>query len=181
MTGSARVERQTKETQVSVVLTLDGSGSYAVQTDSRFLDHMLETLARYAGFDLELSARGDLEHHIVEDSAIALGQAFRQALGDRPVARIGHDLVPMDDCLVRCAVDLVERPYYAGELPVPLWDHWFRSFSTEGRFNLHLHLLHGRDWHHATEAAFKALGRSLRTALAPRADDVSTKGRVEVK
>lgn len=172
----ATVQRQTKETDVTLRLDLDGSGRYDVETDNRFLSHMMETWTRYAGFDLHLRATGDLDHHLIEDVAITAGQAFREAFGQVPCRRIAYDFVPMDDVLVLCAVDLVDRPYYAGELPVPIWEHWFRSFAMEARINLHLDHLRGRDTHHAVEASFKAFGRALARALEPLEEEVSTKG-----
>ncbi len=172
----ATVARQTKETDITVTLDLEGSGTYDVETDNKFLTHMVETWARYARFDVHVRATGDLDHHLVEDVAIAIGQAFRKAFAGAPCQRIAYDMVPMDDALVLCAVDLVDRPYYEGPLPIPLWDHWFRSFAMEARINLHLEHLRGRDTHHTTEAAFKAFGRSIRQALAPRAEEISTKG-----
>ena len=178
---AATVTRSTKETQVTATLRLDGSGTYDVQTGNRFLTHMCETWTRYAGFDLTLRATGDLDHHLVEDVAIVLGQAFRQAFAQAPCTRIAYDFVPMDDALVLCAVDLVDRPYYAGELPVPLWEHWFRSFAMEARMNLHLEHLRGRDTHHTIEASVKAFARALRRALEPRATEISTKGVAHVK
>ena len=173
---AATVERRTKETDIRAALDLDGTGSYDVRTDNPFLTHMMETWARYAGFDITLRATGDLDHHLVEDVAITLGQAFRQAFAGAPCARIAYDFVPMDDALVLCAVDLVDRPYYEGELPIPLYEHWFRSFAMEARINLHLEILRGRDTHHLVEASFKAFGRAVRRALAPRDAEVSTKG-----
>jgi imidazoleglycerol-phosphate dehydratase len=172
----AAVARTTRETRVECSLRLDGSGSYDVETDNRFLTHMVETWARYAGFDVRLRATGDLDHHVVEDAAIALGQAFRQAFAGAPCVRIAYDFVPMDDALVLCAVDLVDRPFYEGPLPVPLWEHWFRSFAMEARINLHLEHLRGRDTHHTIEAAVKAFARALRRALEPRGSEISTKG-----
>lgn len=176
--SQAAVERQTKETRVEVSLDLAGTGTYDVKTDNPFLTHMLETWARYAGFDLRLRATGDLDHHLIEDVAITVGQAFRQAFGGAPCQRIAYDFVPMDDVLVLCAVDLVDRPYYAGELPIPIWEHWFRSFAMEARINLHLEHLRGRDTHHIVEACTKAFARALKQALRPREDEISTKGRV---
>ena len=177
----ARIQRRTKETDITLELDLEGEGTCDADTTNAFLDHMLASLARYAGWDLRVRAKGDLDHHLVEDVAIALGQAFRQAFAGRPCVRIAHDIVPMDDVLMVCAVDLVDRPYYAGGLEIPLWDHWFRSFATEARINLHLDQRRGRDPHHAVEAAFKALGRSIKTALTPRDEEISTKGTVQVK
>ncbi len=175
----ATVERQTKETTVAVTIELAGSGTYDVETDNKFLSHMMETWARYAGFDLTVRGTGDLDHHLVEDVAIAMGQAFGKAFNGAPCARIAYDFVPMDDALVLCAVDLVDRPYYEGELPIPLYEHWFRSFAMEARINLHMEHLRGRDTHHTIEACFKAFGRALRRALAPRDDEISTKGTVK--
>lgn len=176
MSRAAEMERETKETTVTVRLDLDGTGAYDVQTDNKFLTHMMETWARYAGFDLRVRATGDLDHHLVEDVAITIGQAFRQAFAQAPCRRIAYDFVPMDDALVLCAVDVVDRPHFAGELPVPLWEHWFRSFAMEARINLHLESLRGRDTHHLLEASFKAFGRALRRALEPRDEEISTKG-----
>ena len=178
---TATVERRTKETTITATLALDGSGQYDVQTGNKFLTHMCETWTRYAGFDLHLRATGDLDHHLVEDVAIVLGQAFRQAFAQAPCVRIAYDFVPMDDALVLCAVDLVDRPYYAGELPVPLWEHWFRSFAMEARINLHLEHLRGRDTHHTIEASVKAFARALRRALEPRSSEISTKGLAQIK
>lgn len=177
----AAVQRSTKETTVECTLRLDGSGQYDVQTDNKFLTHMCETWTRYAGFDLRLRATGDLDHHLVEDVAIALGQAFKAAFAHAPCVRIAYDFVPMDDALVLCAVDLVDRPYYEGILPVPLWEHWFRSFAMEARINLHLEHLRGRDTHHTIEASVKAFARALKRALEPRDTEISTKGVVKAK
>ncbi len=179
MSRRATIERRTKETAVTATLDLDGTGAYDVQTDNKFLTHLCETWTRYGGFDLKLRATGDLDHHLVEDVAIVLGQAFRQAFAHAPCTRIAYDFVPMDDALVLCAVDLVDRPYYAGELPVPLWEHFFRSFAMEARINLHLESLRGRDTHHTLEAGTKAFARALRRALEPRASEISTKGVVK--
>ncbi|MFO1535948.1 MAG: imidazoleglycerol-phosphate dehydratase [Thermoplasmatota archaeon] len=179
--GVGEVERKTKETTVEVRLDLNGSGLYDVETQNQFLTHMAETWARYAGFDLRLRASGDLDHHLVEDVAIALGQAFRAAFALAPCQRIAYDVVPMDDALVLVAVDLVDRPYYEGMLPIPLWEHFFRSFAMEARINLHVDVLRGRDTHHCVEAATKAFARALRRALEPRDEEVSTKGTVQAK
>lgn len=181
MSRNAAVKRETKETTIEVTLDLDGSGTYDVETDNRFLSHMLETLARYAGWDLGVRATGDLDHHLVEDVAIAAGQAFGKAFANAPCTRMAHDVVCMDDVLMACTVDLVDRPYYEGPLPIPIYDHWFRSFAMEARINLHLEQRRGRDTHHAVEAAFKSFGRAVRVALEPRADEVSTKGAVKLQ
>lgn len=173
---SATIERRTKETKVTATLDLDGSGKYDVKTDNPFLTHMVETWTRYAGFDVKLRATGDLDHHLIEDVAITLGQAFRGAFRNAPCTRIAYDFVPMDDALVLCAVDLVDRPYYEGELPIPIWEHFFRSFAMEARINVHVEHLRGRDTHHTIEASVKAFARTLRRALEPRATEISTKG-----
>ncbi|HUR61236.1 MAG TPA: hypothetical protein VM286_02580 [Candidatus Thermoplasmatota archaeon] len=176
---TGEVERATKETKVTVRLDLDGKGAYDVHTPNPFLTHMLETWTRYAGFDLRVRATGDLDHHLVEDVGIALGQAFRAAFALAPCQRIAYDIVPMDDALVLVAVDLVDRPYYEGQLPIPLWEHFLRSFAMEARINLHVDCLRGRDTHHCVEASMKAFARALRRALEPREDEVSTKGKVQ--
>ncbi len=173
---SVTVRRETKETTIDLSLDLAGSGQYDVETDNKFLTHMMETLTRYAGFDLHLRATGDLDHHLVEDVAIAMGQAFKQAHAGAPCRRIAYDIIPMDDALILCAVDVVDRPYYEGQFSIPLWEHWFRSFAMEARINLHIEHLRGRDTHHLVEGSFKAFGRALRKALEPRDDEISTKG-----
>ncbi|MCA1811329.1 MAG: imidazoleglycerol-phosphate dehydratase, partial [Halobacteriales archaeon] len=181
MSRVGEVERRTKETQVAVRLDLDGGGTYDVQTPNVFLTHMLEAWSRHAGFGLRVRAAADLDHHLIEDVGIALGQAFRAAFAAAPCQRIAYDIVPMDDALVLAAVDLVDRPYYEGGLPLPIWEHFLRSFALEARINLHVDLLRGRDTHHAVEAALKAFARALRRALEPREEEVSTKGRVQTR
>lgn len=170
-------QRQTDETTVRVRLDLDG-GDVTVDTTDDFVDHMLETLASYAGLGLEVEASGDLRHHVVEDVGICLGRTLREAIGDTPVQRFGDRTLPMDDALVQVAVDLVERPYYDGDLPKRMLDHLLRSLATEARFTLHVRTIRGRDDHHVTEAAYKALGLALGDALVPADEVRSTKGRV---
>jgi imidazoleglycerol-phosphate dehydratase len=175
----SEIVRETRETTVRVTLGL-GGGEVSIDTAVPFLDHMLTTLARYAGMGLQVSARGDLRHHLIEDSAIALGLAVaEQATGPR--VRYGHRVVPMDDALVECALDLGGRPYYRGPLPSSLYDHWMRSFSDHARATLHLRVLRGEDRHHVVEAAFKALGLALGEASRPAAELRSTKGEVRVE
>lgn len=171
------ISRTTNETQVRIAL--GASNGLSVDTSVPFLDHMLVTLARYAGVGLDLHARGDLRHHIVEDTAIAFGSALAR-FAPAACARYGERLIPMDDALVQCAIDLGGRPYYAGRLPSGLYDHWMRSFADNARATLHVRVLHGRDRHHIVEAAFKALGLSLRQALADGEGSAvfSTKGAV---
>lgn len=173
--------RETRETRVRVSLAVAAAPDAVarVATGEAFLDHMLVTFARYAGFALELEATGDLKHHLVEDVAIALGEALRRAT---PVtcARYGERTVPMDDALVHAALDAGGRAYYEGRLPSALYEHWFRSFADAARLTLHVRVLRGRDRHHVIEAAFKATGLALRAALVAGEGAVfSTKGRVE--
>ena len=190
----AEVRRQTKETDVRVVLNLDGSGAARISTGIPFLDHMLELFARHGLFDLEIECRGDLEiddHHSTEDVAITLGQAFAEGLGDKSgIARYGAAIVPMDEALCRAVVDLSGRFYLVyevetagrqsiGNFSVELAEHFWRSFAEAARCNLHLDLLRGRNTHHILEGTFKATARALRQAVEidPRVRGVlSTKG-----
>jgi len=190
----AEVRRQTKETDVRIVLNLDGSGQARISTGIPFLDHMLELFARHGLFDLEIECRGDLEiddHHSTEDVAISLGQAFAEGLGDKSgIARYGAAIVPMDEALCRAAVDLSGRFYLVyevetagrqsiGNFSVELAEHFWRSFAEAVRCNLHLDLLRGRNTHHILEGTFKATARALRQAVEidPRVQGVlSTKG-----
>ena len=175
----AEVRRQTKETDVRVRLTLDGEGGSRVSTGIAFLDHMLELLARHGLFDLEIECRGDLhidDHHSVEDVAISLGQAFKEALGDKSgIARYGAAIVPMDEALCRTVVDLSGRFYLVyevetrrdmiGNFSVELAEHFWRSFAEAASCNIHIDALRGRNTHHILEGAFKATARALRQAV----------------
>jgi len=189
----AKVERKTKETSVSLNLVLDGRGKSRIQTGLGFLDHMLDLLAHHASFDLTLRALGDLQvdnHHLVEDLGLVLGEAIKQALGKKDgIARFGWAIVPMDESLVLCAVDLGGRPHlsYGLELPakrikqfdVQLVEEFFRAVANAAAINLHLRQLAGRNTHHIIEAAFKAFARALAQAAqkSPRARGIpSTKG-----
>jgi imidazoleglycerol-phosphate dehydratase len=181
------VERETRETRVRVELERgEGAGDRGPTTDrvvdtgEPFLDHMLVTLARYAGVRLAVKARGDLRHHLVEDVAITLGDAFARFSPER-AARYGERVVPMDDALVQVALDIGGRPYYRGPLPSTLYDHWMRSFSDHARVTLHVRVIRGRDRHHVVEAAFKALGLALRQALVEGDAVFSTKGAVALE
>lgn len=169
-----RLTRKTRETDITVTLALS-PGESRIATDDPFLSHMLATLARYANVTLTLEATGDLRHHLIEDTAIALGEAFKRAAPEARV-RYGHAVVPMDDALVEVALDLGDRPYAETPVPSSLYAHWFRSFATEARATLHVRVLRGRDRHHVVEAAFKALGFALRQAVAVSDDVQSTKG-----
>ena len=170
------IVRETKETTIRVELAR-GPGAAAVATGEPFLDHMLATLARYAGLDLAVTARGDLRHHLIEDVAICVGAAVAAEI-PATAARYGDRTVPMDDALVHAALDVGGRPYYQGPLPSTLYDHWMRSFCDNARATLHLRVLRGRDRHHVVEAAFKGLGLALRDALAESGAVFSTKGAV---
>lgn len=176
----AGLSRETRETSVSVELSLDGSGRYDVSTGVGMLDHMLEQLARHGLFDITVRATGDIErdpHHVVEDVGIVLGQALNQALGERRgISRFGHAIVPLDEALVLVAVDLGGRGHASvhfeferemlGQLPTENVEHLLSAFAMEGRLNLHVRELAGENDHHRLEAAFKALARALRQAVA---------------
>jgi len=187
--------RETGETRVAVEIGLDGTGTAAIDTGYGFADHMLNLLAFWGGYDLKLTCRGDLEvdaHHSLEDVAICLGEAFRQALGDRAgIARVGNAKVPMDEALCEVVVDLSGRPYLvyrenvlppiiAGE-EKDLWREFFKSLSVSARMNLHIHYEYGQNGHHLVEAAFKALGLALRRATAVEGTSrvPSTKGSLD--
>jgi imidazoleglycerol-phosphate dehydratase len=173
------VERETKETKIRVALTT-GKGAGSSKTEIPFLDHMMVTLARYSGLDLEITANGDLTHHTIEDVAICVGAALERVIPPT-AARYAHRVVPMDDALVECALDLGGRPYYRGPLPSSLYDHWMRSFADNAKATVHLRVLRGRDRHHIVEAGFKALGLCLRDALGDDGVVFSTKGSVALK
>ncbi len=195
MNRSTRHKRTTRETAISVRLSLDDSGASSVRTGIGFLDHMLELFAKHGMFDLTLTCRGDLrvdDHHTTEDVAIALAEAFRDALGDKKgITRYGHAYVPMDESLARCVVDLggrsalVFRAEFSrkkiGDLSTEMIRHFFQSFADTLRANIHLEILYGSNTHHKIEALFKAFARALRIACSrdPRVKGVpSTKGRL---
>ena len=179
---SARVTRGTKETQVLVELDLDGTGVTDVATGVPFFDHMLAQLGKHGRLDLLVHASGDVEidaHHTVEDTAITLGEALRQALGDKAgISRFGDSLVPLDETLVRAAVDLAGRPYVVhselegmapliGSYDTSLTRHFFETLGSSAAICVHLSVLYGRNPHHIVEAQFKAFARALRAAAAP--------------
>ncbi len=171
----ATINRETKETKITLELGIDGTGVCDIRTGVGMFDHMLEQLGKHGRFDLKVQAQGDLhidEHHTVEDVGMVLGQAFAEALGERKgIVRMGHAVVPMDEALAMVAVDLSGRGYakveasfdkeYINELPTDLIKHVFESFAIEGRLNLHARLLAGDNDHHKAEALFKALARAL--------------------
>jgi len=174
---NAEIDRKTKETHVQVSVSLDGKGSAVNQTRVRFLDHMLNSLATHSLIDLEVKAEGDLQHHIVEDVALALGSALNKALGDRSgIQRFGYSIVPMDDALALAAVDLVRRPFASVRLQIERTmiedtpredlDHFLPSLSTTLEATLHVKVLEGVNDHHKVEAAFKAFSIALGNAIA---------------
>jgi imidazoleglycerol-phosphate dehydratase len=171
------VERVTRETDIRVEIAR-GTGLATVDTTQPFLDHMVVTLARYSGLDLTVMARGDLKHHLIEDVGIVIGTAVA-GLATTAIARYGDWTIPMDDALVHAVLDLGGRPFYQGPLPSRLYDHWMRSFADHARATLHLRVLRGHDRHHVVEAAFKALGITIRDALVEGGEVFSTKGRVQ--
>lgn len=180
MTRRAHVHRATSETDVDLTLVLDGSGKADVNSGIGFFDHMLELFAYHGGFDLTVKASGDLHvdgHHTVEDVGLALGQALREALGEkRGIRRYGSALVPMDEALAMVALDLSGRPFFAHDLELAglraggfaaeLAPHFLRSLVSEGGVTLHVRLLAGTDTHHVIEAVFKAVARALAEACA---------------
>lgn len=193
MTRTATIERKTKETDIHVALTLDGTGESEVSTGIGFFDHMLEGFARHGFFNLSCHVEGDLHvdgHHTVEDTGIVLGQAIREAVGDKKgIRRYGYFVLPMDDALVLCAVDLCGRPYLnfdasfpterVGGLDTELVREFFYAVSYSAGMNLHLKMLDGTNAHHMIEAMFKAFAKALdgATGMEPRVSDVlSTKG-----
>jgi imidazoleglycerol-phosphate dehydratase len=170
------VERTTTETQIRVSAAI-GEGRATVDTSVPFLDHMMTVLARYAGIDLTITARGDLRHHIIEDVALAVGAAIAQAI-PATAARFGERTMPMDDALVQAVLDVGGRPFYRGPIPSSLYEHWMRSFCDAAKCTVHLRVLRGTDRHHVVEAAFKAVGLALRDAARDTGAVFSTKGAV---
>lgn len=193
MPRTATIERITKETRIKLSLTVDGSGKAAICTSVPFLDHMLNLFARHGLFDLDVEASGDIDidfHHTVEDIGIVLGEAFRQALGDKNgIRRYGQATVPMDETLASVAVDISGRPYLVyhvslpkvkiGEFDVELAREFFQAFVNHCGLNLHINVMYGDNVHHIIEACFKAFARALDGAsqLDPRVEGImSTKG-----
>jgi len=175
----AEITRKTNETEISVSVTLDGTGQHRMASGVGFFDHMLDQLARHALVDMSLAAKGDLhidDHHTVEDCGIALGQALARALGDkRGIRRYGECSLPMDDAQVRCALDLSGRPFLVWNVPFPtpkigtfdteLVREFFQALATHAGITLHVDLIHGINSHHIAEAVFKAVARALRLAV----------------
>jgi len=175
----ARVERKTKESSVLVELNLDGSGNVSVETGVPFFDHMMSQLGKHSGIDLNIKTVGDIEvdsHHTVEDTALAFGQALREALGDKAgIRRFGDALVPIDESLTQVAIDLSGRPYLVyrqpeiveliGTFDTTLGKHIWESIVAEARIAIHIRVLEGRNAHHVFESQFKAVARALRDAI----------------
>ncbi len=191
----ARVERKTKETDISISLNLDGKGKYSINTSIPFLDHMLALLSFHSQIDLEIRASGDIEvdyHHLMEDLGIVFGEAIMTALGEKKgIRRYGNSTVPMDESLAQVVIDLSGRPYLVYKVKQPrttvrgldfsLFEDFFRSVSNHAMMNLHIIVSYGRDLHHIFEAIFKAFGRALREAVStdPAMKGLpSTKGRL---
>jgi imidazoleglycerol-phosphate dehydratase len=180
MVRTTSIHRKTKETDIRLRLNLDGRGRGRISTGIRFFDHMLDLVARHGAFDIDLTARGDLDvdqHHTVEDVAIALGEAVQEALGTkRGILRAGYFLMPMDETLAAAAVDFGGRPYCVvhakiaakrvGDFQVELIEDFFQGFAQAARANVHLRVFYGRSSHHQVEAMFKAFARALRFAVA---------------
>lgn len=191
---TAHVERKTKESSVSVEINLDGSGNVSVETGVPFFDHMMSQLGKHSGIDLTIKSKGDVDvdsHHTVEDTALAFGQALREALGDKSgIRRFGDALVPIDESLTQVAIDLSGRPYLVfrqpeiveliGTFDTTLGKHIWESIVAEARIALHIRVLEGRNAHHVFESQFKAVARALRDAI--KLDGVagipSTKGKL---
>lgn len=191
---TAKIERNTKETQISVELNLDGTGKYENSTGIGFLDHMLDQLSRHSLIDLQVRAKGDLHidyHHTTEDTGWAVGEAINLALGERlGITRYGHAYIPMDETLTRVALDLSNRPYIIwkvnftrpklGDMDTELFREWFQAFSQSAGATLHVENLYGENNHHIIESCYKGLARALRQAVTideRKKDEVpSTKG-----
>jgi len=195
MMRTATVDRKTKETEISLKLNLDGKGNSKIDTPLKFLNHMLENFAKHSSFDLEISARGDVDvddHHLVEDVGIVMGEAFGKALGDKKgIARMAHRIVPMDDSKADVSVDLSGRPYAVVDLPFSEFEekkvgdvtkenvvHFLESFALNGKFNLNIKV-EGKNDHHKVESCFKALAKSLQDAVKITGKEIpSTKGTI---
>ncbi len=193
----AKIERNTTETQISAEVNLDGTGQYNIETGIGFLDHMLEQLAKHSLIDMTVTAKGDLHidgHHTTEDSGIAIGTAMKKALGERRgIKRYGQRIIPMDETLTQCAIDISGRPYLVwnvefdrdklGEMDTELFKEWFQAFAFALGATLHVENRYGTNNHHIIESCFKALARALREAIEvdSRAMDAvpSTKGTLE--
>lgn len=183
MERKTQIARKTEETYIKMELNIDGSGIHEIKTSIAFFDHLLTQISIHGSFDINLCAVGDLEidnHHLIEDTAIVLGKAFKKALGDKQgINRVGHCFFPMDESLAFVAVDLSSRPYFIKEIewinpflgskedsliPVDLFEHFLYSFAVQAELTLHIRVLYGQNNHHIAEAIFKALGKALDSA-----------------
>ena len=188
MERNAKINRETSETNVSIELNLDGSGTSDIETGYKFMDHMLTLLARHSQMDLNIKASGDLKHHTIEDIGITLGQCILKALGNKKgINRYGFAFIPMDESLARCVIDFCGRKALDLDLQLTECDiedvavedvyHFFNSFAENAKMNLHLHVLYGLDQHHMVEAAFKSLARAIKEAKQIVSNEIpSTKG-----
>lgn len=195
MERKAEVKRKTKETDISVYLKLDGRGEYKINTTVPFLDHMLAQIAKHGFFDLEVNAKGDTEidyHHTVEDVGIALGEAFKKAVGEKEgIKRYGYAVIPLNEALSMVAVDISGRPFIVynvampkekvGEFDVELTEEFFRAFANSSGMSLHINVMYGNNLHHIIESIFKAAARALdeATSIDERVKGIpSTKGKL---
>lgn len=195
MERKAEVKRKTKETDINIYLKLDGRGEYKINTTVPFLDHMLSQIAKHGFFDLEVNAKGDTEvdyHHTVEDVGIALGEAFKKALGEKEgIRRYGHAVIPLNEALSMVSVDISGRPYIVynvampkekvGEFDVELTEEFFRAFANSSGMSLHINMIYGNNLHHIIESIFKAAARALdeATSIDERVKGIpSTKGKL---
>lgn len=190
MKREARISRKTEETEVEINLCIDGRGKAEISTPVGFFNHMLETVAKHSNFDIEVQAKGDVEvdfHHIVEDIGIVFGETFLKALGEkRGIKRFASSVVPMDDALTLCSIDIGGRPYFyynlsvsgkLGNMDIEVIEEFFRAFSYNALINLYIDGLHGKNAHHIIESAFKAFSLTLKQAVRIEGDTIpSTKG-----
>jgi imidazoleglycerol-phosphate dehydratase len=192
---TAKIERKTKETDISITLNLDGKGNHRIQTSIPFFDHMLSLFSLHSQIDIEIKASGDIEvdyHHLMEDLGIVFGEAIKKALADKEgITRYGHALIPMDESLAQVVIDLGGRPYLVYKmkrpmgslsgLEVSLFQEFFRAMTNHAMMNFHIQVVYGMNLHHIFEAIFKAFGRALRQAVSldPRMKGLpSTKGKL---
>ncbi|MCL2143738.1 MAG: imidazoleglycerol-phosphate dehydratase [Methanomassiliicoccaceae archaeon] len=175
------IERRTKETDISVNIAIDGDGQYDVKCNNIFLKHMIETFSRYSSADITMSAKGDDEHHVIEDVGLTLGMALKDAVGKDPIERMATKTVVMDDAMVTVSIDIVDRPYAELDCPDPLYHHFFRSLAMSSGMTMHILVIRGFDEHHIIEASVKALGKCLKEAVKRRDKELSTKDTASVK
>lgn len=189
MSRETEVSRVTKETDITIKLNIDGTGKTNIETGIGFFGHMLNTLAFHSRFDIELIAKGDLEvdgHHLCEDVGITLGKALNEAIGELKIVRFGYAIIPMDDALVACSIDISGRPYFEcenfiedkfiGTFQTEWLTEFLRAFAMNGKMNLHIVKLRGMNSHHIAECTMKSLAISLKEALKKSEDIPSTKG-----